>query len=491
MSNITKIGRNDSCPCGSGKKYKQCCLKEKTSNPPEDVLWHRLRQVLDGLPIDLLKFSQSYYGPAGIHEAWDEFTGWQEIPFESDTPHMPVFMPWFFHDWLPDIDTEVFSGADDIDVVTLAQAYVQKKGKRLDPLLVRYIEQCALSAFCFFDVVSCQPGYGMVLRDIFTGEVINVSERSASQHAKPNDILFGKVVQIDHVALLEACAPVLIPPFNKAPVLALCKQLQTSGRELIAEELRFYDLEMFEIYHGIVDQLLNPALPELQNTDGDTFLPHKIYYDINSPRETFDALSHLCIMASADELLADATFNSDGVLCKIEFAWQKKGNKLHQSWDNTIMGHIEINDRIMIAEVNSERRAKQFNTMMKKLLGDKARYKTSVIQSPYPAMEQVKQNKLSAADKKQQQESDDFSKQPELQQHLVDHMRAYYQSWPDTKIPLLNNKTPKQAVKTADGKEMVEALLAQIERGPINIDPQSHSAMLMELRTTLGIKKEG
>ncbi len=22
-----KIGRNDSCPCGSGKKYKQCCMK--------------------------------------------------------------------------------------------------------------------------------------------------------------------------------------------------------------------------------------------------------------------------------------------------------------------------------------------------------------------------------------------------------------------------------------------------------------------------------
>lgn len=23
---VTKIGRNDSCPCGSGKKYKNCCL---------------------------------------------------------------------------------------------------------------------------------------------------------------------------------------------------------------------------------------------------------------------------------------------------------------------------------------------------------------------------------------------------------------------------------------------------------------------------------
>ena len=23
---LPKIGRNDPCPCGSGKKYKKCCL---------------------------------------------------------------------------------------------------------------------------------------------------------------------------------------------------------------------------------------------------------------------------------------------------------------------------------------------------------------------------------------------------------------------------------------------------------------------------------
>ncbi len=26
-----KIGRNDPCPCGSGKKYKACCLQKETS----------------------------------------------------------------------------------------------------------------------------------------------------------------------------------------------------------------------------------------------------------------------------------------------------------------------------------------------------------------------------------------------------------------------------------------------------------------------------
>ena len=26
--NKTKIGRNDPCPCGSGRKYKKCCLNK-------------------------------------------------------------------------------------------------------------------------------------------------------------------------------------------------------------------------------------------------------------------------------------------------------------------------------------------------------------------------------------------------------------------------------------------------------------------------------
>ena len=46
-----KVGRNDACPCGSGKKYKKCCeVKEKTlsvkpSNNPEIIDHH---SVFDG-----------------------------------------------------------------------------------------------------------------------------------------------------------------------------------------------------------------------------------------------------------------------------------------------------------------------------------------------------------------------------------------------------------------------------------------------------------
>jgi hypothetical protein len=32
-SAMAKIGRNDPCPCGSGKKHKRCCLAARAANP--------------------------------------------------------------------------------------------------------------------------------------------------------------------------------------------------------------------------------------------------------------------------------------------------------------------------------------------------------------------------------------------------------------------------------------------------------------------------
>ena len=62
-----KIGRNDPCPCGSGKKYKKCCLplgvqfdtkedEEEPSDSPDDDFIDLLRSSYDqSKPYDLLK----------------------------------------------------------------------------------------------------------------------------------------------------------------------------------------------------------------------------------------------------------------------------------------------------------------------------------------------------------------------------------------------------------------------------------------------------
>ena len=44
---MSKIGRNDPCPCGSGKKYKKCCLKKDQEAESERQTIESLRQMLD------------------------------------------------------------------------------------------------------------------------------------------------------------------------------------------------------------------------------------------------------------------------------------------------------------------------------------------------------------------------------------------------------------------------------------------------------------
>ena len=45
-----KIGRNDLCPCGSGKKYKQCCLKKDHSDPHQRQLQQERQRASKLLP---------------------------------------------------------------------------------------------------------------------------------------------------------------------------------------------------------------------------------------------------------------------------------------------------------------------------------------------------------------------------------------------------------------------------------------------------------
>lgn len=41
MKNGTKLGRNDPCPCGSGKKYKKCCMGRQNNRPVDSKKWYR------------------------------------------------------------------------------------------------------------------------------------------------------------------------------------------------------------------------------------------------------------------------------------------------------------------------------------------------------------------------------------------------------------------------------------------------------------------
>jgi hypothetical protein len=74
-------GRNDPCPCGSGRKYKQCCLRAVAEI---DVRWRRLREAEDALVPDVLSFALERGGEPYIDAASALFSdGAMPVPTEN------------------------------------------------------------------------------------------------------------------------------------------------------------------------------------------------------------------------------------------------------------------------------------------------------------------------------------------------------------------------------------------------------------------------
>ncbi|MFY9734872.1 MAG: SEC-C domain-containing protein, partial [Rhodoplanes sp.] len=476
------------CPCGSGKKYKHCCLNAGSvpATAPADLTWRRLRALLDGYPTEMLRFIKEAYGPVAMHEAWDEFTGHHDREFDPHTPLMQLFMPWFFHSWAPDpLDTEVVKKS--LHGVIPTAAYLSTKGHRLDPLLRRYLASLLTAPFTFFEVLACDPGTGMTLRDVMTQEQYAVTERSASRGMQPGDLLFGQLASVDRLTMLEAGNGFAIPPIEKAPMIALRAHIASAHPVITHQVLRDWDFELLDLFHEMTDRLYNPRLPTLQNTDGEPLSLHKLVFDLNAPPQgAFDALKHLALDELDEDLLADATRDCEGKLTRVRFCWKKRGNAKHAGWDNTVLGWIEIDGPRLIAEVNSQARADAIRKTIETALGEDVRYRASEIQSPERMLADL-QAAGGVGGGAISEEHDRLAELPEVRDKISAMMAAHWEHWVDQPIPILGNRTPMEAVKDADGREIVESLVMQAERTGRSSNLPTDEAVFRRLRERLGL----
>lgn len=86
-------GRNDPCVCGSGRKFKHCCLQSRASDASARV---RLRGV-EGRVVDaLLQFTAATWGESLIMHAWEDFWNYDDVPDDlASTPEFDaMFIPW-------------------------------------------------------------------------------------------------------------------------------------------------------------------------------------------------------------------------------------------------------------------------------------------------------------------------------------------------------------------------------------------------------------
>jgi hypothetical protein len=462
-----KTGRNDLCPCGSGKKYKHCCLSKTTLTFPGserlDTPWSRQRDASDRLTADLMRLLKRDFGDAAL-DAWADFNQDDDpVPLSEMPEELSIFSPYFLFEWDP--EKPLRRSAQKPRGGVVVQAYLKKAANRLSDLEHLILEQAITRPVSFYEIVRVHPGQGAVLRDLLIGEETEVEEHSGSETMRPGDVLYGQIWILPEVATLGRLAPRPFPPGRKVEIIKLRAQLQRKikrqNRELAATDLTRYADEIRTVYLDIRDALTMP--PKLQNTDGEPYLSHKLHFNTQSAQATFDALAPLAWGMDKDELLEEAERNPDGSLRSVAFSWMKKGNKMHPTWDNTVMGNLHIFGKTLLVEVNSANRAKLFREEIEQRLGSQATHVGTETETPEQMIKQAKQEKaLHGAEEETDQ--DDLMRDPAIRRQIEAEMQKQVAGWARTKIPALGGRTPLQAVADPDGREMVEALLQGWER---------------------------
>ena len=94
-------GRNDPCPCGSGRKFKHCCLRALDA---EDAARTRLRTAEGGLVPALFAYAADQFGEEFFTEAWEEFFLWDSVPdnVAESREFGTTFDPFFVFSFVPD-----------------------------------------------------------------------------------------------------------------------------------------------------------------------------------------------------------------------------------------------------------------------------------------------------------------------------------------------------------------------------------------------------
>lgn len=410
----------------------------------------------------MLKFAGKQFGEH-IHECWMDFN-LSEFPPSMDSlqGEEQVFVPYFLFDWDPNPAPSRRKPRLALGVVV--QSYIQEKAHRLSELEHLILTESISRPLSFYEVVRCTPGLGMTLRDVLIGGETEVEEHSGSQSIQVGDLLYGQLCRLPEVTTLGRMAPVAIPPGRRALIVEVRAQLRRKiakqNRELAAEDLIRYAEMIRSAYLDIRDTLRMP--PRLSNTDGDLLAFHTLKFETGSAQVTFDALAPLAWGDTKEDLLEIAEMDSDGTLRTIEFDWRKKGNQMHPTWDNTIMGHLRISGRSLVVEVNSASRARKIREEIEKRLGMLAVHRSTEVKS---AQEMLQEQALKKASRTAPARREDVHViDPEVHRHFDEHMQKEFLDWVNKRIPALGGRTPRQAVTDPDGREIVESLLLDWER---------------------------
>ncbi|MBF0479119.1 MAG: SEC-C domain-containing protein [Candidatus Omnitrophica bacterium] len=470
-----KVGRNDACPCGSGKKYKKCCI-EKTL-VPEELADTKLGDFLDLFAM-IAKYGAFIMREEEFH---DVLTGcYEEIerdfrPGQPGGLHESFCMNWFFLDFR--------FGTYQKTIAERFTESIHYKSLNSDE---RYLLSRLTNSYATcFEVKEVQREF-IIFKELVTKKTwkMIITGEPYQKDAHESDIWFCRLVGTMDEAWCFG-DPYIFSKEAKKDFLEILKMNIDGFKEYMKTRSLSFDpirdgskaASMFwaeYLYRSNNPNREHEARfkeesvrqPHMVTTDKEKIIFCSVYFKISEKEGLREKIDNLpCVDYDAQNKT---------------WIWFKKGNKTLSG--NTILGSIEIKGEYLVGQANSLERALRLKSKLSKGLGSRVEYEK------VEGKDLASLPPLSAEDEKKfAEEQKKIDDDPVLNKFIRQHLEDYYlKEWIVTKIPALNNKTPLQTVKTEEGRLRLEALINRMEKMGENMPDETHFDMDL-LRKKLGL----
>jgi hypothetical protein len=182
---VIKTGRNDPCPCGSGKKYKHCCLKKEAEGKSEAIGRDR---SWDTMMDKLLDFSREARFQQELQSAFDLFwnrTYTIEEINSLDPMQAMNFLDWYAHDYRTAVDGR-----------RIVEIFLDEGGSALSGQERELLEAQARAAMSAFEVRTVEEGHTVDLVDVFQETGVQVRHTPSLRGIRAGQLLLARLATI-------------------------------------------------------------------------------------------------------------------------------------------------------------------------------------------------------------------------------------------------------------------------------------------------------
>jgi hypothetical protein len=431
----TKIGRNDPCPCGSGRKYKQCHGREAVNDAPTPDDGERAVERALGW---LHEFRRKAFGQR-LQELIDDLV--------FDPARQPARLPDDFLQQVQINFTEWVLADGSIPVrgtdVRTIDLVLGTDGPAFSPAQRQRLEQLREQPLRLYTVTDVQSGRSLTLCDALdtAAAPVVVDEDLGSRALEPGMLIGARILHLDNRRELSG-AIYGYTPLGSAVVTEAVRAAAEAGAGPYSQRAA----AGYEIMREWARQFTEPRrVPKMMDAaSGEPLLLITDHYRVRD-----------------DAALARALAGCADVSGDARQGWRRE----FTGSDGLVRSSVVVNpgkqpDRIEVF-YRTQRQADEGRPWFEGVAGAAVAHLTREITDPQGALAHPSPGSAPAATG-----APDAALPPEVLAQAVEQiMRKHYANWCDEPIPALGGQTPRQAIATAAGLERVKGLLRSYEEG--------------------------